>query len=83
MLKGVREGLDRADLLNVGRTDLDLQAYLRHAAGVTRAGVHGEVTTRLTNSISAFGSLSGGLMRMRGGSTSLEAVGMVGVRGTF
>lgn len=82
MLSGIREGLDRADKLDVGTTSFDVQAYLRHASGVTRAGVHGEVTTRLTNHISAFGSVSGGLMRMRG-VTSLEAVGLVGFRGTF
>lgn len=82
MLTGIREGLDRADKLDVGTTNFDIQAYLRHAAGITRAGVHGEVTSRITDSISAYGSLSGGLLRMRG-ATSLEAVGMAGFRGTF
>lgn len=83
MLAGVREGLDRADKLDVGTTNFDLQAYLRHAAGITRAGVHGEVTSRLTENISAFGSATAGLMRMRGGPTTMEVVGMAGIRGTF
>ena len=82
MLAGIREGLDRADKLPVGTTEFDLQAYLRHASGVTRAGLHADITSRLTNSISAFGSASAGLLRMRG-KTSLEAVGMIGIRGTF
>ena len=82
MLAGIREGLDRADELPVGTTSFDLQAYLRHASGVTRAGVHADVTSRLTDSISAFGSASAGLLRMRG-NTTFEAVGLLGIRGTL
>lgn len=82
MLAGVREGLDRADELPVGTTTFDLQAYLRHAAGVTRAGVHGDISSRLTESISAFAEADAGLLRMRG-ATSLEARLGAGIRGTF
>lgn len=82
MLAGVRKGLDNADTLDVGVTTFDLQAYLRHAAGVTRAGVHGDISSRLTNSISAFASGDVGLMRMRG-VTSLEARAVAGIRGTL
>jgi len=82
MLSRVREGLDRADMLEVGTTTFDLQMYLRHAAGITRAGVHGDISSRLTNSISAFAAADLGLMRMRG-STSIEARDMFGIRGTF
>lgn len=82
MLEGVRKGLDRADKMKVGTTTFDLQAYLRHAVGITRAGVHGDISSRLTNSISVFATSDVGLMRMRG-VTSLEARAMAGIRGTF
>lgn len=82
MLAEVRKGLDRSDKLDVGVTTFDLQAYLRHAAGVTRAGVHGDISSRLTNSISAFASADAGLMRMRG-ITSLEVRAIAGIRGTL
>jgi hypothetical protein len=82
MLDGVREGLDRADKLPVGVTQFDVQAYLRHAAGISRAGVHGDISSRLTDSISAFAEGGVGLLRMRG-STSLEARLGAGIRGTF
>jgi hypothetical protein len=82
MLDGVRAGLDHADTLQVGTTHLDLQAYLRHAAGVTRAGVHGDISSRLTNSLSAFAAADVGLLRMRG-ETTIEARAMVGLRGTL
>ena len=82
MLVGIREGLDRSDELPVGTTSFDLQTYLRHAAGVSRAGVHADVTSRVTDNISTFGSASAGLLRMRG-VTTFEAVGLLGIRGTF
>lgn len=82
MLTGVREGLDRADKQPVGTTVFDLQAYLRHASGITMAGVHGDISSRLTESISAFAEADLGLLRMRG-STSLEARLGAGIRGTF
>jgi hypothetical protein len=82
MLDGVRAGLDRADKMEVGTTAFDLQAYLRHAAGITRAGVHGDISSRLTESISAFAAADLGLMRMRG-NTTIEARAMAGIRGTF
>ena len=82
MLRRVREGLDKADKLPVGATTFDLQAYLRHAAGITQAGMHGDISSRLTNSISAFAEADLGLLRMRGRS-SIEARLGVGIRGTF
>lgn len=82
MLSRVREGLDRADQLPIGTTEFDLQGYMLQAAGVTRAGVHADITSRLTSSISAFAEADVGLLRMRA-STSLEARLGVGIRGTF
>lgn len=82
MLSRVREGLDRADDLPVRTTEFDLQAYMLHAAGATRAGLHGDISSRLTNSISAFAEADVGLLRMRG-STSIEARLGAGIRGTF
>lgn len=82
MLDGVREGLDRTDLLSVGVTKFDLQTYLRYANGITRAGIHGDISSRLTDRISLFGEADAGLMRMRG-TTSIEARLGFGIRGTF
>lgn len=82
MLAGVREGLDRADELPVGVTTFDLQMYLRHVSGISTTGLHGDISSRLTNSISAFANADVGLMRMRG-KTSIEARLGLGIRGTF
>lgn len=82
MLQGVRAGLTKAEELPVGVTGIDLAAYMRHAAGISHAGLSAEASRRFTNSLTGYASVSGGVMRMDG-VTSLEATGMLGMRGTF
>jgi len=82
MLGSIASGLDKADALPIGATNFDLGAYFRHVSGVSTAGLHAEVTSRLNKNISAFGMASLG-MRRDEFTTSLEALGMVGLRGRF
>jgi predicted PurR-regulated permease PerM len=82
MLSSVSDRLDRVDEQEVGVTTIDVQAYLQHVTGQTRAGVTADVSRRFTNSLSGFISGQAGLSRVNG-VTSLEAMAIGGFRGQF
>lgn len=82
MLGSIRSGLDNAKNLEVGQTDLELGAYFQHLSGLSRAGAHLEVSSHFAPGWQGFARASLGYAAYQG-QTKVEALGLIGIHGTF